>query len=397
MTPLVRRFLTLSLTGLLTAGSLALAEDKTYNVSGPVSAMDASAVTLTQGKGAEKFIIRRNSATQTAGSLKPGDVVRIEYFMTATSIAPKGTKTVPPAGGKIYHVSGPIFASDASSISLTQGKGSEKYVISRGAGTQTIDNFKVGDVVRVGYYMTATSIGLKEAGRPGAAVVPVIPVAPREAPAAAAPVPAPIQVTPRVAPAVTAPATAPVQAVPAPAPVTRTMPVPTVVAPPATAAPGPAATTTATGEAAAPVKMTRKTKKEKAAEAASAAAATAPAAPITPASGSAAAVKTTRKTKKEAATDATTSAATPDAAAAAIPAKKAGKSSNAKTGDVVSESATPKMEAAPSPTPVKKPRKTKKQKAEEAAATGTTPKRVAPKGIQPAEQMPVPTPTPAAK
>ena len=391
MTSLVRRFLTLSLTGLLTAGSLAFAEDKTYNVSGPVSAIDANAVTLTQGQGVEKFIIRRNSATQTAGSFKLGDVVRMEYFMTATSIAPKGTKTAPPAVGKIYHVSGPIFASDANSISLTQGKGSEKYVISRGAETQTIGNFKVGDVVRVGYYMTATSIGLKEAGRPGAAAVPVV-VAPREAPAAPA-----VQVAPRVAPAGTAPATAPVQVVPAPAPVTRTVPVPTVVPPPAAAAPAPAATTTATPEAPAPMKKSRKTKKEKAAEAASAAAATAPATPMTPASGAAAPVRKTGKTKKEAATDATTSAAAPDAAAAAIPAKRAGNSSNAKAGDVVSESATPKVEAAPSPTPVKKPRKTKKQRAEEAAAMGTTPKRVAPKGIQPAEQMPVPTPTPAAK
>lgn len=392
MRPHIHRFLTLSLTGLLAAGSLALAEEKTYNVSGPVGAIDANAISLTQGKGKEKYVIRRTSATQTTGSVKPGDVARIEYSMTATSIAPKGTKTTPPAGEKIYHVSGPIFAIDASSISLTQGKGTEKYVISRSSATQTAGSYKVGDVVRVGYFMTATSIGFKEAGKPGAVVAPVVP---RGAPAVTAPVvPAPVQAAPSAAPVVTAPAPAAVPSAPVSAPATRSMPAPAVVPPTAASIPAPSSTTTAAAEAAAPVKKVRKTKAQKATDATTsapdAAAATTPA-------------KKTRKTKAQTATDATTSAsapattAAPDAAAAATPAKKARKTKTAKTGDVVSETATPNAEAAATPTPSKKTKKTKKQKADEAAANGTTPKRVAPKGIQPAEQMPVPTPTPPAR
>ena len=438
MRPSIRRFLTLSLTGLLAAGSLALAEEKTYNVNGPVGAIDANAISLTQGKGKEKYVIRRTSATQTTGSLKPGDVARIEYFMTATSIAPKGTKTTPPAGEKIYHVSGPIFAIDASSISLTQGKGTERYVISRSSTTQTVGSYKVGDVVRVGYFMTATSVGFKEAGKPGAVATPVVPAAPRVAPAVTAPVSAPIQAAPRVAPVVTAPAPATVPSAPVSAPATRSMPVPVVVPPTAASVPATASTTTAASEVAAPVKKPRKPKTPKGADATTSASAPATAAApdaaaaATPAkktrktkaqmaadstttasatattaapdaAATATPAKKTRKTKAQKAADSTTSAsapattAAPDAAAATTPAKKARKPKGSKTGDVVSETSTPSAEVAPTPTPAKKPKKTKKQKAEEAAASGLTPKRAAPKGIQPAEQMPVPTPTPPAR
>lgn len=317
MRPPIRRFLTLSLTGLLAAASLVLAEEKTYNISGPVTAIDANTISLTQGKGKEKSVIRRTSSTQTTGALKPGDISQVEFFMTATSIAPKGTKTNPPAGEKIYHVSGPIFGVDANTISLTQGKGTEKYVIARGPGTQTIGSFKVGDIVRVGYFMTATNIGLKEAAKPGAAVPAVGPVVPRVAPAA-------------TVPAVTTPTVT--------APSTQSVPNPPVSPPKAASIPATAAASPATP----------------------------PAAPD--AAPAASPAKKTKKPKKAAATDPTKAGSTPDAPVEATPAPKAGKSKAAKAGDRAAATSAAKPEATPAATPAKKIKKTKKQKADEAAA-----------------------------
>jgi hypothetical protein len=311
-----------------------------------VIAVDARTITLTQGKGTEKYVIRRDASTQASGNVKPGDIVHVEYYMTATGISPKGGAKVGATGVKTYKVGGPVLAMEANSISLTQGKGTEKYVISRNASTQTSGNFKAGEQVRVDYYMTATSIGTKAAGQPGTAgesvgaPVPVAPVTRRVMPG-----------NPR--PLVLPPATAPREMMPAnpsttsaTAPATSQTTVTTPVAPPA-------------DEATTPVKKTRKVRKEKAAAATAAAAGTPAATEATPTPSPA---KKTRKTKKE--PSATTAAETSvDASAnpSVTPAKKAKKPKKDSNVSTAAQS-TADASATPSPTPVKKAKKSKKPK-----------------------------------
>jgi hypothetical protein len=326
------RFFAFFFACLLSAASFLAAEEKTYNVSGPVIAVDANTITLTQGKGREKYVIRRDASTQAGGNVKPGDIVHVEYFMTATGISPKGGAKIGVTGVKTYKVGGPVLAMDANSISLTQGKGTEKYVISRNASTQTSGNPKTGDQVRVDYYMTATTIGPKAAGQPatiGAPVeapVPVAPVTPRVVPGP----PRPLVQPPATAPRHTMPAGTSATGAAAPTSTETTVTTP-VATPPA--------------EAAAPVKKSRKSKKEKATATASApASAGSPAA--TDATPTASPTKKARKTKKEQAAAASTkSSADASATPGATPAKKSKKSTKAKTGD--------DAVATPTPTPAK--------------------------------------------
>ena len=66
------------------------ATPKTYQVTGPVVAVNGD--TITVQKGAEKWEIAIDKSTKTTGDIKVGSKVTIEYRMTATTITAK-----PPA------------------------------------------------------------------------------------------------------------------------------------------------------------------------------------------------------------------------------------------------------------------------------------------------------------
>ena len=86
-----------TLLSLFVAGSIALSgaafagSPSTYQVTGPVTAVDDSMVTVMKGK--EKFEIARDSSTKVTGDLKVGDKVTITYTMTAKEIEVKAAKT----------------------------------------------------------------------------------------------------------------------------------------------------------------------------------------------------------------------------------------------------------------------------------------------------------------
>ena len=72
----------LALTGAAFAGS-----PSSYQVTGPITAVDDSMITVMKGK--EKFEIARDSSTKVTGDLKVGDKVTIMYTMTAKEIEVK--------------------------------------------------------------------------------------------------------------------------------------------------------------------------------------------------------------------------------------------------------------------------------------------------------------------
>ncbi len=82
-----------TLLSLITAGSMALtgaafaASPSTYQVTGPVTAVDDSMITVMKGK--EKFEVARDSSTKVTGDLKVGDKVTIQYTMTAKEVEVK--------------------------------------------------------------------------------------------------------------------------------------------------------------------------------------------------------------------------------------------------------------------------------------------------------------------
>src|SRR3954464_13245343 len=86
-----------TLLGLIAAGSVALSgiafagSPSTYQVTGPVTAVDDSMVTVMKGK--EKFEVARDSSTKVTGDLKVGDKVTITYTMTAKEVEVKAAKT----------------------------------------------------------------------------------------------------------------------------------------------------------------------------------------------------------------------------------------------------------------------------------------------------------------
>ncbi|MEY2506495.1 MAG: hypothetical protein QOH01_824 [Verrucomicrobiota bacterium] len=86
-----------TLLSLIAAGSVALsgvafaASPSTYQVTGPVTAVDDSMITVMKGK--EKFEIARDSNTKVTGDLKVGDKVTITYTMTAKQVEVKAAKT----------------------------------------------------------------------------------------------------------------------------------------------------------------------------------------------------------------------------------------------------------------------------------------------------------------
>lgn len=81
-----------ALAALALAGSAFAAEEYTNSVSGPITAIDANTITMTQGKGKEKYVIRRDSNSKVDAKLKVGDVVKVEYYMMAVTAGPKEEK-----------------------------------------------------------------------------------------------------------------------------------------------------------------------------------------------------------------------------------------------------------------------------------------------------------------
>lgn len=72
------------------AAAPAFAADKTYQVTGPVVAVNDTTITVEKGK--EKWEIARTKDTKVTGDLKVGAKVTVYYTMTATSIEAKEEK-----------------------------------------------------------------------------------------------------------------------------------------------------------------------------------------------------------------------------------------------------------------------------------------------------------------
>ena len=72
----------MALSGAAFAGS-----PSSYQVTGPITAVDDSMITVMKGK--EKFEVARDSSTKVTGDLKVGETVTIMYTMTAKEIEVK--------------------------------------------------------------------------------------------------------------------------------------------------------------------------------------------------------------------------------------------------------------------------------------------------------------------
>ena len=77
--------------GVVLSGALFAGSPSTYQVTGPITAVDDSMITVMKGK--EKFEVARDSSTKVTGDLKVGDKVTIQYTMTAKEIEVKAAKT----------------------------------------------------------------------------------------------------------------------------------------------------------------------------------------------------------------------------------------------------------------------------------------------------------------
>lgn len=71
-----------ALSGVVFAGS-----PSGYQVTGPVTAVDDTMITVMKGK--EKFEVARDSSTKVTGDLKVGDKVTVSYTMMAKEIEVK--------------------------------------------------------------------------------------------------------------------------------------------------------------------------------------------------------------------------------------------------------------------------------------------------------------------
>ena len=72
------------------AAAPAFAADKTYQVTGPIVAVNDTTITVEKGK--EKWEIARTKDTKVTGDLKVGAKVTVYYTMTAASIEAKEEK-----------------------------------------------------------------------------------------------------------------------------------------------------------------------------------------------------------------------------------------------------------------------------------------------------------------
>ncbi len=100
------RNLAASLGALALFAGAALAEEYTNSVSGPVTRIDANTIEMTQGKGKEKYVIRRNRDSKVDAGLKVGDVVKVEYYMTAATAGLKGD--APAKAPKVAKPAAPV-------------------------------------------------------------------------------------------------------------------------------------------------------------------------------------------------------------------------------------------------------------------------------------------------
>ena len=86
-----RTLLSLIAAGSMVATGVAFAASpSTYQVTGPITAVDDSMITVMKGK--EKFEIARDSSTKVTGDLAVGTKVTITYTMTAKEIEAKPAK-----------------------------------------------------------------------------------------------------------------------------------------------------------------------------------------------------------------------------------------------------------------------------------------------------------------
>ena len=74
----------------LTLSSLALADAKTYQVTGPVLEMNDSMIVVQKGK--DRWEINRDASSKLPDGLKVGDKVTITYTMTAKEVEMKPAK-----------------------------------------------------------------------------------------------------------------------------------------------------------------------------------------------------------------------------------------------------------------------------------------------------------------
>jgi hypothetical protein len=80
------------LIALLLTPALALAKTaKKYQVTGTVTAVNDTMITI-EKKDGEKWEIDRDASTKVTGALKVGSKVTVEYTMSATDIEVKGDK-----------------------------------------------------------------------------------------------------------------------------------------------------------------------------------------------------------------------------------------------------------------------------------------------------------------
>src|SRR2546425_6201240 len=68
-------------------GGLYAAQAKTYQVTGPVTALTNDVITVQKGK--DLWEIGRDSSTKVSGELKSGERVTVQYRLSATEIAVK--------------------------------------------------------------------------------------------------------------------------------------------------------------------------------------------------------------------------------------------------------------------------------------------------------------------
>jgi len=74
----------------LTLTGVSFAGPKTYQVTGPILAVDDNIITVK--KGTETWEIARSKDTKVTGDLKVGSKVTIEYTMTATTAEVKAAE-----------------------------------------------------------------------------------------------------------------------------------------------------------------------------------------------------------------------------------------------------------------------------------------------------------------
>lgn len=88
----------LSVAALALSATAALAGDKTYQVTGPVLAIDSNSITVE--KGSEKWQLARDAKTSLPESVKVGSKVTIQYSMTAVSVEDKTPLQKPDTNAK---------------------------------------------------------------------------------------------------------------------------------------------------------------------------------------------------------------------------------------------------------------------------------------------------------